>query len=290
MVGISVTDDVHDDNLGLIKNTSNLSSSDEAIAYESKLRLAISDIDPHTDVLVHISRLVNRYIPDEVAERKPVLRAMRDHILIELAGADDSDDLCVIAKRALDAFLSVRVIGARAKASAFFDKLVKDTGWVRIAVVAGSTVAEAAFLAVNHPKKILTVIDFGPHFPGRSLVHRLATQTLASVRYAPLAAAYKAIEQVDVVVMGASEVMMNGSVVVAPGCAAIAHFAHEIGVPLLITTQAVKISYRALVDWFVEGDLIRPREVQAIVTELDTNAWTPTFVPDVHKKMTGEQS
>lgn len=288
MVGISEIDGAHNGDQDISKDVSNLSSSDEAVAYEAKLRLAISDIDPNTDILVHISRLVNRYIPDDVAQRKPVLRAMRDHILLELAGADESDDLCVVARRALDAFLSVRVIGARAKASAFFDKLVKDTGWIRIAVVAGSTVAEAAFLAVNHPKKTLTVIDFGPHFPGRSLVHRLATQTHASVRYAPLAAAYKAIEQVDVIVMGASEVMMNGSVIVAPGCAAIAHCAHEIGVPVLITTQAVKISYRALVDWFVESDLIRPREVQAIVTELDTNAWTPTFVPDVHKKMTGE--
>lgn len=290
MVGVSILPSFQNDNSYVGEKGLSLSSSEHAIAYEARLRLSISDIDPEGDPLVLISRLLNHHIPEHLAQSKPILRAMRDNVLVALASASDTDDLCAVAKCALDVFSSVHIIGARAKASAFFDKLVKDTEWTRIAIVAGSTVAEAAFLAVNHPKKSLTVIDVGPHFPGRSLVHRLASQTHAPVRYAPLSAAHKAVEQVDVIVIGANEIMMNGCVVVAPGGAAIVHAAHEAGVPVLVTAQAVKFSERALVDWFVDGDVIKPREIQAIVTELDTNSWRPTFVPDVHKKMAGERA
>lgn len=265
------------------------SSSEEAIAYEASLRLAISDIDASADALAPLSRLLNRYITDAIAIRQPVLHAMRNHVLVALATAADDNDLCTIALRALDAFIAVYVIGARAKASAFFDKLIRDTGWFRIAVVAGSSVAEAAFLAVNHPKKTLTVIDLGDGFPGRKLIDRLAWQTQAPVKYAPLAAAHKAVEQVDVLVMGAKEVMMNGCVIVAAGGAAVAQAAQEAGVPVLITTQSVKFSERALIEWFLDGDVLRPREMQSIVTELDTTAWRPTFVPDVLKKIAGDR-
>lgn len=265
------------------------SSSEEAVAYEAILRLAISDVDAKVDALAPLSRLLNEYISDNTAQRRPVLRAMRDHVLVALAAAEDGEDLCTVALRALDAFIAVYVIGARAKASAFFDKLIRETGWFRIAILAGSSVAEAAFLAVNHPKKTLTVIDAGSDFPGRKLVDKLAWQTQAPVKYAPLSAAHKAVEQVDVVVMGAKEVMMNGCVIVAAGGAAVAQAAQEAGVPVLIATQAVKFSERALVEWFIEGDVLRPRETQSIVTELDTNAWRPTFVPDVLKKIAGER-
>lgn len=266
------------------------SSSEEAVAVEASLRLAISDVDATTDALAPLSRLLNQYITDRIAQQRPVLRAMRDHVMMALAAANDGEDLCMAALRALDAFVAVYVIGARAKASAFFDKLIRETGWFRIGVFAGSSVAEAAFLAVNHPKKTLTVIDGGAGFPGRKLIDRLAWQTQAPVRYAPLAAAHKAVEQLDVVVMGAKEVMMNGCVVVNAGGAAVAQAAQEAGVPVSITTQAVKFSERALVEWVLDGgDVLRPRETQSIVTELDTNGWRPTFVPDVLKKIVGDR-
>lgn len=266
-----------------------LSSSEEAVTYEATLRLAIKDLDESQDALVPLSRLLNQHIPDDVATRRPVLRAMRDHVLTHLGTSEDADDLRTTTLRALDSFLAVHVIGARAKASAFFDKLIRETGWFRIALVAGSSVAEAAFLAVNHPKKTLTVIDAGPLQPGRALTHKLAWQTQVPVRYAPLCAAHRAVEGVDAVIMGAEEIMTNGCVMVAPGGAVVAHAAAEAAVPVIITTQTVKFSDRALVDWFVDGDILRPREIQAIVTELDTNAWRPTFMPDVLKKMGGER-
>lgn len=268
-----------------IAGTERLSSSEEAVRVESSLRFAIKDVKPTDDALARLSRLVNQYITVAVAAQRPVLRAMRDHVLMCLTDAEHNEDLCTIAVRALDTFLSVHVIGARAKTSAFFDKMVRETGWIRVALFAGSTVAEAAFLAINHPKKSLTVIDNGPGRPGRALADRLAKQTQVPVRYAPLCAAHKAVEYVDVIIMGAEEVLSNGCAIVGGGGAFVAFAAQAAGVPLVITTQSVKISEHAIVDWYAEGDVLRPREIQAIVTELDTNSWRPTFIPDAFKKI-----
>lgn len=268
---------------------SSLSSSEEAVSVEADLRLAISDLDPDADVLAPLSRLLNLYITDEIAQRRPVLRAMRDFVMVALGNAADGDNLCTVASRALDAFIAVHVIGARAKASAFFDKLICETNWLRVAILAGSSVAEAAFLAVNNNNKSLTVIDVGPAFPGRALADKLARQTKAPVRYAPLASVHKALEQVDAVVMGAEEVMMNGCVVVSPGGGVVAQAAQEANLPILIVTQAVKFSNRALVEWFVKGDVLRPAEIQSIVTEMDADPTRPSFAPDIWKKLSGER-
>lgn len=315
------------------------SSSEEAVEYESRIRFDLKTIDLSScqDQLTALSRLLKQYISDDVANRRPLLRAMRDHVLVSLSAASahadelvrthdgdsnywgteeeeekrlertatkrgkngrksymkqDQLDLRAVALQALDSFVAVNVIGARSKASAFFDKLVRETAWFRVALVAGSSVAEAGFLAVNSwgMKKTLTVIDVGPSCPGQVLANRLASQTQAPVRYAPLSAAGEVIDGVDVVVMGAREIMMNGNVVVDAGGGYVAQVAQEAGVPVVIATQAVKVTERFSTDWYAfdtDGDVLKAREIQSIVTELDTNSWRATFTPDILKKMSG---
>lgn len=298
------------------------SSSEQAVECEAALRLAINDLPaiPATneDHLSVLSRIVNELITDDIALNRPILRVMRDHFLDSLSNStaitasstshggpelqqqqqeenskesETWPEVRTSVLQCLDTFLSVHVIGARAKASAFFDKLIYDTRWLRIGLVAGSTVAESAFLAVNSwggSKKSLTVIDLGKSCPGHDVVKRLAFQTQAPVRYAPLCAAHKALEQVDVVIMGAQEVVMNGCAIVAPGGGIVAQAAQEARVPVVITTQSVKFTERIVVDWFVNGgDVLKPAEIHSIVTELDTNSLSPTFAPDILKRMIG---
>lgn len=312
------------------------SSSEEAVEYESRIRFDLKTIDLSScqNQLTALSRLLKQYISDDVANRRPLLRAMRDHVLVSLSAASahadelvrthngnsnhcgteeqkrqglateggkngrklymrqDHLDLRTVALQALDSFVAVNVIGARSKASAFFDKLVRETAWFRVALVAGSSVAEAGFLAVNSwgMKKTLTVIDVGPSCPGQELANRLASQTQAPVRYAPLSAAGEVIDAVDVVVMGAREILMNGNVVVDAGGGYVAQVAQEAGVPVVIATQAVKVTERFSTDWYAfdtDGDVLKAREIQSIVTELDTNSWRATFTPDILKKMSG---
>lgn len=317
------------------------SSSEEAVEYESRIRFDLKTIDLSScqNQLIALSRLLKHYISDDVANRRPLLRAMRDHVLVSLSTASahadellrthngnsnhwgteeerrhelektasesgkngrksymkqDQLDLRTVALQALDSFVAVNVIGARSKASAFFDKLVRETAWFRVALVAGSSVAEAGFLAVNSwgMKKTLTVIDVGPSCPGQELANRLASQTQAPVRYVPLSAiaAAEVFETVDVVLMGAREVLMNGNVVVDAGGGYVAQAAQEAGVPVVIATQAIKVTERFSTDWYAfdtDGDVLKAREIQSIVTELDTNSWRATFTTDILKKMSG---
>lgn len=364
------------------------SSSNEAVEYEAMVRFALKNLDfpsfsssSRQEQLVSLTRVITHYISDDIAARKPLLRAMREHVLVCLsaaASASDGDktsvvdtqhqqptandkdgvslsrrtsdekpgviqamrsnssnsssiglshpcDLRTVALRSLDSFISVHVIGARAKASAFLDKLIRDTRWSRVALVAGSSVAEAGYLAINSwgINKKLTVIDIGLEdrnewehtglsssspsssstpfsiptcstSTGKALAVRLATQTQATtaatatgVRYVALSAAYAVMMQVDVVVMGAREICSNGNVIVDAGGAIVAQAAQDADVPVVVVAQAVKMTERCVADWFAfdtDGDVIRAREIQALVTELDTASWRPTGVPDMLKK------
>lgn len=214
---------------------------------------------------------------------------MRESIQARLA-AHSADDLALydVALAALDAFVAVRVRGASAKASAFFDQLCTERGWTSLAVYGASTVAEAAFLAVNVARKKLTVIDSAPAYEGRQIAKRLAADSGAPVRYGVLASCQSLLEGVDAVIMGAEEVAMNGAVLAAPGASVVVQVARELGVSVVVTTQAVKFSENMVVDWVYGAyDVIRPYEVLAIVTEMDTGTSTPASAPDVLRRLAG---
>lgn len=215
---------------------------------------------------------------------------MRESIQARLAAHSAVDDLELydVALAALDAFIAVRVRGASAKASAFFDQLCRDRSWTSLAVFGASTVAEAAFLAVNAPRKKLTVIDSAPAYEGRHIAKRLAADSGAPVRYGMLASCHRLLEGIDAVVIGAEEVAMNGTILAAPGTSVVVQVARELGVSVVVTTQAAKFSENMVVDWVYAGyDVIRPNEVLAIVTELDTGTWTAASAPNVLRRLAG---
>lgn len=243
--------------------------------------------DPRATILRHLTSI----FPYEAAARNPTLRAQRDavHAAVSAHPSNDSS-LYDVATTAMDAFLAVRINGARAKVSAFFDSLCRERQWSHVAVLAGSTVAEACFLALNYPSKRLTVIDTAPNYPGRALAARLASQTSANVRYATLSAAARALDTVHVLVIGAKEVCLNGTVLAERGAGVLANMARENAVQVVVATQAVKYSDRMLISRSPDGDVIRPAEIAAVVTELDTAQWPVSEAPEVLRRLNDQEA
>lgn len=262
------------------------SSTDAIMSLEASLRrkiIALQESAP-SDPRLQLAQLLSSSSASGFGRgASPVLRAMRDAVRVQLAACDDDDILCHVALAALDAFVTVRVHGARAKTSAFFDKLSRERYWDSFAIFAGSTVAEEAFLAINIRKQ-LTVIDVAPKYEGRGVAKRLAAATGAAVRYGLLGSCRRLLEGVDAVIIGAEEVAMNGCVLASPGAGIVVQIARELGVSVVVTTQAVKFSEGMIVDWTYAGyDVIRPHEILTIVTEMNTSAYGASDAPDVLK-------
>ncbi|PXF47890.1 Translation initiation factor eIF-2B subunit delta [Gracilariopsis chorda] len=243
--------------------------------------------DPRATILRHLESI----FPYEAAARNPTLRAQRDAVHAAVSAQPKNDaSLYDVATTAMDAFLAVRINGARAKVSAFFDSFCRERQWSHVAVLAGSTVAEACFLALNYPSKRLTVIDTAPNYPGRTLAARLASQTSANVRYATLSAAARALDSVHVLVIGAKEVCLNGTVLAERGAGVLANMARENAVQVVVATQAVKYSDRMLISRSPDGDVINPTEIAAVVTELDTAQWPVSEAPEVLRRLNDQEA
>lgn len=265
------------------------SSTDTIMSHEASLRrqiVAMREAET-SDPRLRLARLLSSSAGSGFGRgSSPVLRAMRDAVQMQLAAHTEDDELYDVALAALDDFVTVRIHGARSKASAFFDKLCRERGWTSLALFSESTVAEEAFMAINVPGKRLTVIDVAPQYEGRAVAKRLATATGAPVRYGLLGNCQRLLEGVDAVIIGAEEVAMNGCVLASPGASIVVQVAREQGVLVVVTTQAVKFSEGMIVDWSYAGyDVIRPHEVLAIVTEMDTGMWSPSDAPEVLKKL-----
>lgn len=260
-------------------SASTRSLTQEHIFRKSLARLNSSNPEnPRQELLTLISTL----LPQTLVNKSPILSAQREAVQDAITSHKENDQsLFKVASTAMDSFLSVRVHGARAKTSAFFDRLCGDKSWGHIAILAPSSVAQACFLALNDPRKRLTVIDVGPEFQGRAIATTLASQTGAPTRYAVLSSGLQALDGVDVLVLGAREVCINGSMICDYGAGALVQLARESGVAVIVVTQSVKYTQRMVVDWTSGGDVISPHEVACVVTEIDTAAWSPVAAPEV---------
>lgn len=268
------------------------SSTAAILSHEASLRRQIATLrESNTpEPRLRLARLLSSSSRSGMGRvSSPVLRALRDAVQMQLAAhTGDEVALYEVALAALDSFVTVRIHGARSKASAFFDQLCRERAWVSLALFSASTVAEAAFMAINVPGKRLTVIDVAPEYDGRAVAKRLAIATEAPVRYGLLGNCQRLLEGVDAVIIGAEEVAMNGCILAAPGASVVVQVARELGVLVVVTTQAVKFSEGMIVDWTYAGyDVIRPHEVLAIITEMDTGLWSPSAAPDVLRKLAG---
>lgn len=262
------------------------SSTDTVQSHEASLRRQITALrhSNTTDPRIRLARLLSSSSDPRSGPgcaSSPVLRALRDSVQVQLA-AHTGDDAALfdIALAALGSFISVRICGARSKASIVFDQLCREREWNSLALFSASTVAEAAFKAAKVTGKRLTVIDVAPEFEGRAVAKRLASVTGSSVRYGLLGNCHRLLEGVDAVIIGAEEVTMNGCILASPGTGVVVQVAREIGVPVVVTTQAVKFSERMIVDWTFAGyDVIRAEEVLTVVTEMELGPWGPDFGP-----------
>lgn len=267
----------------IVVDQSPTSCTSAALSYETHLRREIAYLQASEaqDARMVLTRLLSGDTSGRSSS--PVFRAMRDAVQTRVASHTGEEAAVYdVALAALDTFVAVRLRGARSKASAFFDQLCRDRAWNSLALFSASSVAEAAFLAVNETRKRLTIIDTAPRYEGRGVAKRLAAATGVPVKYGMLSNCQRLLEGVDAVLIGAEEVAMNGAVVAAPGTSVVVHMARELGVVVIVATQAVKFSENMIVDWtHGEYDVIRPSEVMSIVTEMDTGQWNPASAPDV---------
>ena len=91
-------------------------------------------------------------------------------------------------------------------------------------------------------------------------------------------------EGVGAVIIGADEIAMNGCVLASSGASNVVQIARELGVSVVVTTQAIKLSEGMIVDWSYAGyDVIRPHEILTIVTEMKTSVYSASDAPDVLK-------
>lgn len=178
-----------------------------------------------------------------------------------------------VAISAVKSFVALCVEDASSEASVLFANLCEDRDWTSLALFSASSVAEEALKAADGKDKRITVIDAAPDYHGRAAAKRLASATESSIRYGLLSNCQRLLDGVHVIVIGAEEVTMNGAVLAAPGAGLIAQVAKEIGIPIVVTTQAIKFSEGMVVDWtFGEYDVLCPDEVLTIVTEFDLNS------------------
>lgn len=264
------------------------SSTAAALAHEADLRSQIVTLRDSNAPEPRL-RLVRLFSAKTGLGRgaSPAVRALQTAVQLKLAAyIGDEHGLYDVALSALDSFVNIRIKDARSKASESFAQLCHERDWTSLALFSASSVAEEALRTILGTKNRLTVIDVAPGYEGRATAKRLASATGASIRYGLLSNCQRLLDGVHVCVIGAEEVTMNGCILAAPGAGMVAQVAKEIGIPVVVTTQAVKFSEGMVVDWTYAGyDVLRPDEVLAIVTELEMESGVtgigPWAAPDV---------
>ncbi|CAN8067723.1 unnamed protein product, partial [Agarophyton chilense] len=102
---------------------------------------------------------------------------------------------------------------------------------------------------------------------------------------ATLSAAGAALESAHVLVLGAREVGLNGTVLAPRGAALLVQMARENALHVVVATQAVKYSERMFIAHSGDGDVIQPGDISAVVTELDTAQWGASEAPEVLRRL-----
>ena len=129
----------------------------------------------------------------------------------------------------------------------------------------------------------VVVVDGGPRFEGRPFVQRLAA---GGVRcsYALLHSLSYLMPSISKVFLGASSMLVNGTLVSRAGTALVAMAAHEHGVPVLVCCETYKFTERVLLDAICYNELGNPEElVPAVVSgsrQTTNSGTTPSVLSD----------
>lgn len=262
-----------------IENASSIAFRYKNILEEAICQLSTTETESPRQSL---SKLLNTHIP--IDHPSPVLRSIRESIERRIRDYHENDQqLYNIVLKVLDDFLRVRIDGARWKTSALFDRDCRAHKWNHIAILAGSSVAEYCVLAMNGADKKITVIDYGPAFEGKMLASRIASSTNSIVHYGFLHSVGKLLDGADALLIGAELVSSNGCVISSAGANIVAKTAKELGVRVIVVTQAVKHSDQIVVDAPFADNIVSYINISSIRTEFDT-AIVPALAPLLVKK------
>ena len=104
------------------------------------------------------------------------------------------------------------------------------------------------------------VADAGPRFEGRELMQRLLHAGLRCT-YVNLHALSYMMPEVSKLFLGASSMLLNGTLVARAGTALVCMLAHEHGVPALVCCETYKFADRVLLDSICFNELGDPDEL-----------------------------
>jgi translation initiation factor eIF-2B subunit delta len=106
----------------------------------------------------------------------------------------------------------------------------------------------------------VVVADAGPKFEGKELMRRLLRAGLKCT-YVNLHALSYIMHDVSKLLLGASSMLLNGTLVARAGTAVVCMLAHEHGVPALVCCETYKFADRVLLDSICFNELGDPDEL-----------------------------
>jgi translation initiation factor eIF-2B subunit delta len=171
----------------------------------------------------------------------------------------------------IDTYIDERIVLAdRAISSAAAAKISPGE---TILVYARSHVVEQTLLHAKGKgvEFSVVVVDGGPRFEGRPLVARLAAAGIPAT-YALLHSVSYLMPSINKVLLGASSMLVNGTLVSRAGTALVAMAAHEHGVPVLVCCETFKFTERVLLDAICYNELGNPEELVPRPPHVNTGA------------------
>jgi len=131
-----------------------------------------------------------------------------------------------------------------------------------VLVYAASSAAEASIMRAHREGTAFRVIcvDSRPKLEGRGLVERLAAAGV-SCTYIMLNALSYVLKDVSIVLLGASAILANGSVISRVGTATVALMAKQFNVPVLVCCETYKFSEKVMLDSICTNELGDPDEL-----------------------------
>ena len=167
--------------------------------------------------------------------------------------------MCVYPK-AIETFISEKIQLADQSIIAFASGRIAPNDVVL--VFASSYTVEQVLLHTMHQGVTFRVIvaDAGPKFEGKDLMQRLQQAGL-HCSYVYLHALSYVMPEVTKLFLGASSMLLNGTLVARAGTALVCMLAHQHGVPALVCCETYKFAERVLLDSICFNELGDPDEL-----------------------------
>ena len=181
---------------------------------------------------------------------------------------------------AIDLFIRERITVADEVIAASAAEQIKD-GDIVMTYAKSNVVQSAVVEAFRQGKSFkVIVVDSRPMFEGKNLAHALADLGI-EVQYCLINGIDRLSKSATKVFLGAHAMMSNGRLYSRVGTALVAMSANEIGIPVIVCCESVKLTDRVALDSFVHNEVAPPEElVLPGVHSSGLAAWRD--VPNLH--------